>query len=230
MATTAQQAMDLALQRSALNNPDLVPPAQVIRYIAQFEKAAYLLAAKLQPEYFGSSGDTGTRAAFGDSWPLTTAPGGIASVTKAEVKTITGSVTDVSVGDQINLISFRWPSLGLAPRAYIRGRDLFGYLVELGAADANMVTVATIYFAVLPTAPTALTTTLTIPDEWIDLVYLPLARVFAIRDSRPTEAEVIQGEFTEARELFKQSLGVYDGGAVKPINSVPVATALDGQG
>ena len=107
MSTTAQQALDLAIQRSSLNNPDLVAPAQAVRYIANAEKAAYLLAAKLNPEYFGKNADTSTRSAFVDSWDLSTTPGGIASVTRAEVKTITGTVTndgvDIVIGDKIHV-------------------------------------------------------------------------------------------------------------------------------
>lgn len=231
MSTTAQQALDLAIQRSSLNNPDLVAPAQAVRYIANAEKAAYLLAAKLNPEYFGKNADTSTRSAFVDSWDLSTTPGGIASVTRAEVKTITGTVTndgvDIVIGDKINLVSYRWPQLELVPRAYIRGRILFGYKTELGAADANMVTALDIFYADLPTGPTALGTTLSIPDEWIDLIVLPLARNLALRDQRAGEIASIDDEYKLILGMFTQAVGVYDGGAVRPIASVPVPTALD---
>ena len=231
MATTAQQALDLAIQRSALNNPDLVPPAQAVRYIANAEKAVYLLAAKLNPEYFGKNADTSTRSAFTDSWDINATPGGIASVTRAEVKTIIGTVTndgvDIVVGDKVNLVSYRWPQLELVPRAYIRGRVLFGYKTELGAATANMLSVLDLFYADLPSGPTALGTTPSVPDEWIDLIVLPLSRNLALRDQRGGETASIDDEYKLILSMFTQAVGVYDGGAVRPIASVPVPTALD---
>lgn len=227
MALTAQQVLDRAIQRSALNNEDLIPPAQALEYIAVYEKQVYLEAAKLNPEYFGKNGDTGTRVAFGDSWDLAVTPGDIGSVTKCEVKTIAGAVAGVAVGDEINLVSYRWPQLHVSPRAYIRGKKLTGYLVELGGADANMVTVVDVFYAELPIGPTALTSTLRLPDEWADLVVLPLARSFALRDRRADEVAIIKDEYDTVLAAFRQAVAVYDGGAVRPIHSVPVPTALD---
>ncbi len=230
MSTTAQQALDLAIQRSSLNNPDLVAPAQIIRYIADLEKAVYILAAKLNPDFFGLQDVTGTRAAFGDSWDINTTPGGIGSNTIMEVKTIVGTVTNVAVGDRINLISRRWPQFTLAPRAFIRSKKLYAYNDELGAADANMVTVVDIFYAEIPSGPTALGTTLSIPDEWIGLVYLPLAKNLALRDQRPDELPAIDEEYKVVLAMFGQHVGVYDGGVTRPLQSVPVPTALDQAG
>ena len=234
MSTTAQQVLDLAIQRSSLNNPDLFPAAQVVRYIANAEKAAYLLAAKLNPEYFGANADTATRSAFGDPWDLDVTPGGVASATRAEVKTIVGTVAndgvDIVVGDKVNLVSYRWPQLDLTPRAYIRGRKLFGYKVELGGDNSNMVTVIDLFYAEVPAGPTVLTATLTLPDEWVDLIVLPLARNFALRDQRTGELAAIDDEYKLILGVFTQAVEFYDAGAVRPIQSVPLPTALDSSG
>ena len=234
MATTAQQVLDLAIQRSSLNNPDLFPAAQVVRYIANAERAAYLLAAKLNPEYFGANADTSTRSGFVDPWDLNVTPGGVASVTRAEVKTITGTVTNdgvnIVVGDKVNLVSYRWPQLDLSPRAYIRGRKLSGYLTELGAANDNMVTVLDLFYAQLPAGVTTLSATLSLPDEWVDLLVLPLAKNFALRDQRAAEIAAIDDEYKLILSVFTQAVEFYDAGAIRPIQSVPLPTALDASG
>ena len=228
MSTTVEQALDLAVARSSMNNTDLVPPAQIVRYIANAEKAVYLLAAKLNPEYFGTEGDSAARSAYTDSWAINTTPGGIASVTKIEVKAVAGTpANSVAVGDKLNLVSYRWPNLGLAPRVYIRGRILYGYGTELGIEDANMVTTLTLFYAQLPTGPTAYATSLSIPDEWIDLIVLPLARLLALRDQRPQEIASIDEEYKLILSMFQQAVGMFEGGAVRPLASVPVPTALD---
>ena len=231
MATTAQDALDLAVQRASLNNADLIAPAQVVRYLSNAEKTVYRLAAKFNPSHFGTTGDTATRAAFGDSWNLRTAPGGIAANRKFVVKTIVGTVTNsgvnIAVGDELGWIDSRWVKYALVPRVYVEDGKLFGQGTELGADNSNMVTVVTVSFAILPTGPTALGQSMTTPDEWIDLVVLPLARIFAIRDNRLAEAQLIQEEFGNLKAEFTDHVGVYDGGAVRPLHSVPVATAVD---
>ncbi len=227
MATTGQQALDRALERSGLNAADLIPTPEILQYMGSYQMQVFLEAAKLNPEYYGKNADTATRAAFGDSWDLSATPGDIASITMAEVKTIAGTVAGIAVGDTINLISRRWPQLHVTPRAYIRNRKLTGYLTELGAADANMVTVVDIFYAELPANPSALTVALRTPDEWIDLIVLPLANTFALRDRRMDESGLIKEEYGQLLATYRQALGVYDGGVTRPINSVPVATALD---
>lgn len=233
MATTAQDALNLAIQRASLNNADLIAPKQVVRFLANSEKQTYLKAAKFNPSHFGTTGDTSTRAAFGDSWNLATTPGGIAAITYIIVKTIVGTVTSggivLAVGDTINQVDSRRNrhKFALAPRAYVADRKLFGVDDELGADDSNMVTVATISFAILPTGPTALAQSMTIPDEWIDLVVLPLAKIFAVRDNRLQEAKLIMEEFAALKTSFEEHVGVYDGSAIRDPHSVPIVTATD---
>ena len=228
MSTTAQQAFDLAVERSSLNDSSLIPTTQAIRYISNFEKIPYLRASKLNPEFFATTGDSATRTAYADSWNLSSTPGGIASVLSVVVKTITGTVTGVTVGDEVTLIDYRWPNVGLSPRAYIEGKKLFAYDDELGSADANMVTQVTVRYTQLPAGPTAMAQNLSIPDEWIDLVVLPLAKLMALRDSRPGEIELLNQELAMVSAAFDEHVMLYDGGAGRPVQSTPLRTALDG--
>lgn len=221
MAVTVQEAIDAAVQRSALNNPDLVPTAQMLRYTESFEKKAFLDAAQANPDFFGLEADTASRADNTASWDLAVTPGDVALVSRAEVKTITGSVTGVAIGDKVNLISVRFKEMQVAPRAYIRDRKIFQVGDELGDGGAAFVDTLTIFYSKLPTAITTLSQALTLPDEWADLVVLPLARVLAIRDRRADEAQVINEEFNFVFQSFIQEVGSFDHGATRPLIAIP---------
>jgi hypothetical protein len=224
MATTALTIINQAIQRSALNNPDLVPTAQMLGYITNLERSVYAQGAKYNPDYFGAVADTATRSAFTDSWDLTATPGGVFAVSALKVQTITGSVSGVSEGDDINIIGFRWPELHVAPRAYIRGQSITGYGTDLGAADPNMVTVVEVFYSVLPAAISTVSANVTIPDEWVDLIIVPLARILAIRDHRPEDVAALDAEYNSLMASFIDHVSVYDHAATRPLIAVPAAT------
>jgi len=225
MSTTAQQIIDRAIQRSALNNPDLVPTAQLLQYITLFERQAYMRAARINPDYFGKDAATATRAAFTDSWDLAATPGDVGVLTRAEVQTIAGSVSGVAAGDKVKLIGLRWPEIDVSPRAYVRGRKIFGYANELGASTPNMVTVLKVYYSPIPAAVAITTQSLTIPDEWADMVAVPLSRLLAARDRRLDEIAGIDEEFKMIGQLFDESCLAFDHGVRRPIAAVPAVQA-----
>ena len=219
---TAQDAINRAIQRSALNNPDLVPMAQMLGYTSSYERAVYAMGAKYNPEYFGTSGDTTpAKTVVTDTFGV---PTDMFALTKAIVKTITGTVTNVSEGDEVNLVSFRFPELEVAPRAYVRGGAIQGIGDELGAADANMVSVLTLYYSEMPISVTTLTQTLTLPDEWSDLIVVPLARLLALRDNRAADVQILDAEYNSLVATFIDHVSVYDHGATRPLIAVPAAT------
>lgn len=230
MATTAQEVIDAAVQRSALNNPDLVPNAQALKYITNFERKVFIDASRINPDFFGKTGDTAARADNVAGWDVATTPGSVAAISKAEVKAITGSVTGVAVGDEVNLVSVRFPQIEVAPRAYIRDKTIYQIGDELGDSGTNFVTTLTLYYSHLPAGVTTLSQALTLPDEWADLVILPLARVFAIRDRRADEAVVINQEFNFVYESFISHAGVFDHGANRPLVAVPASGPMMGGG
>lgn len=221
---TAQDCINRAIQRSALNNPDLVPIAQCLGYISNYERAVYATAAKYNPEFFGEQGDTATRADNTEAWDLSTTPGDVFAVTALEVATIVGTPT-AAVGDKINLVSFRFPELQISPRAYVRGRKVYGYGDELGADGTDYVESLTVYYSKLPPAVTTTTATLTLDDEWGDLVIVPLARLLSLRDNRPEDVRVLDAEYNSLMATFIDHCSVYDHGATRPLIAVPAATA-----
>jgi hypothetical protein len=231
---TGQEVFDDAVAASSLNNAGLVDEAVVLRNISRYQRRAFLEASRLNPEYFGKTGDTTTRTTHTAAWSLTYQPGDIAAVYGAIVKAITGTVTGVAVGDAINFVSERtWGPSGaafaLAPRATLRGRSLVGYGTDLGANDSDMVTALTMQYAELPARLPNLSTSMRLPDEWMDVVVLPLARFLAIRDRRvDEEIKALDDEFKIAWELFTSAVQVYDGATIRPVQSVPIATVSAG--
>ena len=229
MSTSAQTIWDRASQMSSLNDESLVPVTQIVDYISMFERNIFQRAARLNPEYFGTSGITTTRAALTDFWDLSATPGGIAAVTRAEIAAIVGTpFAGAAVGQQVNLISIRWPDFDVAPRAVLRGRKIFqgtagtNYQFELGTDPSNMVTQLTIYFSPLPTRITAIAQALTTPDEWADLITYPLAKLLALRDRRTDEeTQWLDKAHTELQELFDEAVMVYDFSMKRPITQVP---------
>jgi hypothetical protein len=223
MSTTAQTIWDRATQMSSLNDEALVPAPQVVDYISMYERNVFQRAARLNPEYFGTTGVTSTRAAITDVWDLSAAPGGVAAVTRAEIAALIGTpFAGAAVGQQVNLISIRWPNFDVAPRAVLRGRKIFQYLTELGTDPSNIVTQLTVYYSPLPARVTTITQALTVPDEWADLITYPLAKLLAIRDRRTDEeTQWLDKAHLELQELFDEAVMVYDFSMKRPIMQVP---------
>ena len=217
---TAQDAINRAIQRSALNNPDLVPTAQMLGYLTSYERAVYAMGAKYNPEFFGAQADI-TRTLFSESWDLSAS--NVFALTAVVCEAITGTPVP-AVGDPINLVSFRFPELHISPRAYVRGQTLYSYGTELGADGADLVTGVTIYFSEMPIPVVLTTQSLTIAEEWSDLVIIPLARLLALRDNRASDVAVLDAEYNSLVATFIDHVSVYDHGATRPLIAVPAAT------
>lgn len=227
MATSAQQVIDRAVDRAALNDASLFSGTRLLQYITQFERRLYIRAAKLNPEYFGKSANTAARANNTDSWNIGITPGNIVALTSAEAAVITGTVPNVAVGTKINLVSRRFIFVEIPPRAYVTGRKVFGHLNELGADGSNFVTTLTLHYSPIPTPVLDAAQSLSLPDEFSDLVVLPLSRLFAISDRRLDEVPTIDQEFSFALSLFDEAIGIYTHGASKPIPVIPAVSPQD---
>jgi hypothetical protein len=221
VTTTAQQVIDLAIQRSALNNADFVPVAQLLRWISSYERQAYLRAGRVNPDYFGKDAATAVRAAYTDSWDLSSVPGDIGVLTRVEVATIAGTVAGVALGAKVNLIGIRAPEIDVPPRAYVRGRRITSYGTELGAATINMVTSLKLYYSPIPALVTTVAQSVTLPDEWVDLIALPLAKVLAIRDRRMDEVQSIDAEYQYLSNLLDESALSFDSGVRRSFAATP---------
>jgi len=220
MSTTGQQVFDRAVQRSSMNKASLVSDAEVLSWIAAEQRKLFLDAARLNPGYFGKTGNTGTRTAATESWDLTVTPGDVAAVTAARVVTIVGAISGLTAGDDVYLIDKRFPNLGAAPRVYLRGRKLYAYSSDLGSG-ANYVSILEIDYAELPASPTALSTTLRLPDEWTIMPEIKLAKVLALRDQRREDVALLEEEYQMWYATFQTHMLVLDHGAQRPLPAIP---------
>jgi len=218
MATTAQQVYDRAVAMSFMNDPSLTDPNQVLAYIGLYERNVYLRAARLNPEYFGVTSSSAVRVSNTDTWSLDALTPTPAAVTRVEVLTFVGTpYAGVTVGDRVGLASIRWPDLEIAPRALLRGRKIVGYKTELGADSSNYVSQLLVYHSPLPAPLSTLGQTLTVPDEWADLVTYPIARILALRDRRTDEElNFLTVDWQALQQTFDEAVLVYDYGVRRP--------------
>lgn len=223
MATsTVQNVIDEAIERASLNDSSLIPTDQTIDYINHFQRRVYMIAAEMNPDYFGSI-DTVTRASDTDDWDVSS----LGPVQSVEVDSITGSLSDVSAGDQVNIADVEEPDMVLSPRVLLRNFQLIEYGSDLSEDASNYVDGLKIYNSEYPTELTATADNPDIPEEWLELLSTPLAHRFAIRDQRFDEAQLINQEYKELLQLFRRHVQVYDHGAQKSLQSLKVPTTMD---
>lgn len=228
MSTTAQEIVDRAVNRSSLNDSTLLPPAQLLQYITTYERALYLRAARVNPDYFGTDANTAARGSNTEYWDLASTPGGVALLTRVEVAAITGSVIGVAVGTKVELVLHRLQEVAVPPRAYVRGRRITQIGTELGTNGTNYVTILKVFYSPVPPPVTSLTQSVTTPDEWTELLVLPLARTLSLRDRRLDEIDAITAEFTFAQQLFDEAVLAFDMGVRRPLSlasPIPPAAA-----
>jgi len=216
MTTTGQAVFDRALHRSSMFTSSLVSSTEVLAWLAAEQKKLYMVAAKLNPEYFGKTDVTGTRSSATDSWDISVAPGDVAALTAIRVSAIQGTITGVSADDPVHFVSKRFPGLG-APtlRCYLRGRKLFSYGTELGTGS-NYVSVLELDYAELPAAPVSLAATLRLPDEWTTLPEIRLARTIAIRLREKEMVQLLDEEYGDWFKVFQEHVLTLDHGSGRP--------------
>lgn len=226
MATsTVQNVIDEAIERASLNDSSLIPTDQTIDYINHFQRRVYMIAAEMNPDYFGSV-DSVTRASNTDDWDVSS----LGPVQSVEIDSFTGSMSDLSVGDQVHIADIDEPDMVLTPRVLLRNFTLVEYNDELADDSSNFVDGLKVYNSQYPTELTATADNPDIPEQWLELLSTPLAQRFAIRDQRFDEAQIIQQEYQSILQLFRRHVQVYDHGAQKSLQSLKVPTTMDLRG
>lgn len=223
----AGEIIDAAVQRSSLNSEDLVPNDQLLVYMSNQERKLFLDAAKINPDFFGSVGVTDSRDDHNDTWNLTIRPGLVAAVTKVEAESIVGVVDGVESGDEINLVSIRQPQVDLAPRAYITNKRIRSYEDELGDDASNFVESLRVWYSRLPSRLQTENQETTLPDEWSDLLIIPLAQQLALRDQRPEEVQILQAEYEQVYNSFVRQLEIFDHGATRSLRAIRASGPSD---
>lgn len=212
---TGQDVIDRAMARSEQNEAGLIVTQDMVNIISDAQKSLYLVSAQESPNFFGRTGSTSVRSTYTSNWDISALQAGV--ITRLEIAAITGTVTGLAVGDEIKLVDLRFPELEPSPRAYIRDQKVYGVNTDLGAADANMVTQLSVYYSFVPASLTDENTVLSIPDRWIELLVLPLARKLAIADGgRQPEVQAYEAEMATEMARFIAAISVYDYTTVRP--------------
>lgn len=215
MSVTAATVRDMAIDRSNLNSVDLIDETLFLKKMSSLERRIFLLAARINPDFFEQTGTTNTRSSYTDSWDLKLSPANVASVTKIKVAAIAGN-PESEVDDEVHIVGKGDELLEVDPSAYIAGKKVIG-ISGLGDDDSNMVTQLTIEYSELPPMVSSTDQSLRIPDEWVDLVVTPLASFLAFKDQRLEEVQLLNVEYEQNLILFVEHIQTFDATAVKTL-------------
>lgn len=226
MALSFQQCYDASISYSALNKAELYDQDMALIHMSHFQQKVFILASLYNPDYFGLESTSATRADEQASFNLGATPtirSGL--VERVEVEAITGTVSGVSTGDEINLISLREPEIHLSPRAYLRDKRLFQYAAELGSDGSNFVSQVRLWYTKIPAFPTDLSQQLDLDDVWAHLVIVPMAAVLALWDQRPEDRDRLMQEHTQNQQLFIELISSHRFSTAQSLLTSPIASA-----
>lgn len=121
----------------------------------------------------------------------------------------------VTLGDGriVNPVDELDPEAELAPRYFVRGQTLIEVGNDWGSSGAKTATLVYVYGATAITPTGSLSQTVTIPDEFIDVLVLPLAGYLHQKDPGrdPAEYERLVMALDDAQQTFVGYLTNYGG-------------------
>lgn len=195
MTTTCQKLQDRAVAYSSANGlASLVSDkAEILNRIATDERALYDLAARTNRYFFATTiAITSTSGASLRSFALTALSPRVARILKIVL----------ADGREVNQVDVQDLEAEFSPRYYVLGQTV--YEVENDWSSVNATVSATLTYVQLPaTIDTTglLTQTVTLPDDFVDLLELRLARYLAHKDVGRDPAEMTRlDEQIKARE------------------------------
>lgn len=178
MTTTAQQIYVRARQSSPANAGLAPTPAEVLARIESDQQALFASIAGITRDRFQLAVTiTSTAGVQARVFDLSTL-----SPTVERVLSVT--LSDGREAHQVDVLDI---DAELAPRYIVRGKTLVEVSNEWSAANGAVT--ATLVYVFGPTAispSTDFTQLVSVPDEWVDLLVLPLAMYFY--DQRPADA------------------------------------------
>lgn len=207
MSTTCQAIYVRAKRFHPKNDEQLPAPSEVLARIEAEQQALYATIA------------AGTRDRFKTTATLTSTSGASArSVDLSTLSTPLVRLLKVSLpdGTEVSQVDELDTDAELSPRYFVRAQTL----VEVSndwSATSGPVTLSLVYVY----GPTALTVTgedytqlVSIPDQWTDLLVIPLAMYFHEQDSGnrdPAEYDRMKAKLADRQEAFVAYLQAYGG-------------------
>lgn len=209
MSTTCQTIVTRAKAFSSLNSPLTSDAQEMLSRIRADQRAAFSLAASVTRDYFQSSQAlTSTSAVAGRTVDLN----GLTQPLDRILKVVLPSGTEISQVDVLDL------DAELAPRYRVAGKTLIEINNEWNTpvvATAVSLTVTYVFAPtdIDPTNAAGLGQSVSVPDEWIDLLVLPLAMYLVQKDpGRPEEEyDRIEKMKSDKEDAFVEYLQHYGG-------------------
>lgn len=219
MSTTCNDIVARAQAFNTLNQGLTSDSVEMLSRIRADQQALFTGVAGLTRDYFQITAPlTSTGGASGRQFDLSTL-----SPPNERVLLLTlGDGRDCNEVDVLDI------DAELAPRYVARGKTLVEVSNDWGASGAKTATLTYVYGASSIDPSGSLTQAVSVPDEWIDLLVLPLAKYLASKDPGrdPNEITNLAAMQDEREQQFVSFLTNYSGiKSVRVIPPVPSSTA-----
>lgn len=207
MSVSVQTIIDRAKAFSPLNSSLASDPVELVTRIQQMQQRIFTAVASLPTTVVGRSRfttATSVTSSSGASERTLALPSGLERLLR---------VTLPSGVEVLPVLEFD-VNAQLPPRYFLRGQTLHEVSSDWSATTGTVA--LSVLYAYGPTAitPTGGTSqTVTIPDEWVDLLIKPLAMYFHTKDPgrEPTEYQFLNSEYTQVWNGFLAYVTNYAG-------------------
>lgn len=205
MATTCQFVVDRAKAFNPLNASLAGDPVEMLTRIQQMQQRIFTAIGKLRrPRFTVLQSLSSTNASLNRSLNLAVVVPPVERVLR---------VTLASSGLEVFQVSEFDPNAQIAPRYYVRGQSLNEYSNDWGASGVVTVNLLYVYGATPITVTGATSQVVSLPDEWADVLIVPLARYFHQKDPGrdPMEYERLGQQYVDVWNGFLSYLTNYAG-------------------
>lgn len=204
MATTCQNVIDRAKAMNPLNTTLVSDPVEMLTRIQQIQQRVFTALAKLNGTRFAVAAAQGsTNASANRTVDLTALAQPVERIIRVSFST----------GAEIYPVTELDPNAQLAPRYFPRGTKLYEVGSDWGATGVVAVTILYAFGAATITVTGATSQAVTVPDEWADVLILPLARHLHLKDPGrdPVEYDRLTALYVQAWGGFMEYAANYDG-------------------
>lgn len=205
MTTTCQAIIDRAKAFNPLNASLAADPTEMLSRIQQMQQRVFTALAKLRrPRFSTLQSVNSTLAALNRSIDLSVIVPPVERVLKVSLAASGLEVFQISEFD---------PNAQISPRYYVRGQSLNEYSNDWGTNGVVTINLLYIYGATPISTAGNTTQLVSIPDEWADVLILPLARYFHQKDPGrdPAEYATLGQQYVDVWNGFMSYLTNYAG-------------------
>lgn len=204
MATTCQNVIDRAKTFSPLNVSLTTDPVEMVVRVQQMQQRVFTAIAPLNAARFSVV-----------ATPNSTSASSNRTVDLSPLSPPVERVRRVALpsGVDVDQVTEMDPNAELAPRYFPRGQKLYEVGSDWGATGVVVMTILYAYGATPITATGGTSQAISLPDEWADVLIIPLARYLHTKDPGrdPIEYQNLTTQYGEAWTAFLGYVTNYDG-------------------